>query len=62
MTELIYKELDEKDLREETLIIKDGKVSISRESLPLVINLEGRKEYILKITKTGGLILNKKEE
>jgi hemin uptake protein HemP len=37
-----------------------NRLKIRREDLPIVIVLEGRKEYILSITKSGGLILNKR--
>lgn len=38
-----------------------SRLDVSREDLPLRIAIEGRKEYVLRLTASGGLILNRKD-
>jgi hypothetical protein len=38
-----------------------SRLEVSREDLPLQVSIEGRKEYVLRLTASGGLILNRKD-
>lgn len=41
--------------------VLNNKLKIDSSDLPIYITLEGRKEYILRFTESGGLILQKKD-
>jgi len=57
--------MDELDFIEEvdfkSLPIKDKELKLTGSDLPIYINYENRKDYILKSTESGGLILNRKD-
>ncbi len=57
--------MDELDFVEEvdikSLQVKDKELRLTESDLPIYINYENRKDYILKSTESGGLILNRKD-
>jgi len=57
--------MDELDFVEDVEIkdlpIKNNEIRLTGSDLPIYINYENRKEYVLKSTESGGLILNRKD-
>ena len=41
--------------------VKDREIKLTESDLPIYINYENRKDYVLKSTESGGLILNRKD-
>jgi len=54
--EIVYSEKVEIPRKE----IKGNELTLESGDLPIIINYEGRKKYILKKTKYGCLLLDKK--